>query len=276
MPQQCLKVFLEVERDYITLSVMAQDGEAISNVVNKALFAVFEEFIEHFRREVDLIIKKHPHLTQEDVSKLKNIVEGIITEFGARERRKYMGAAYKNREGLKINTSFRGIGDFVSKASTTVISVFADKELSRKMKVIQQATMLDLLEVCDQSLLGLNSLIDVFRSRIENIALPNFDEQRLVVKQDNDRYYWEERLKVSECVEEIKSTLCRRYLDHEIQLRLQANVENLFDSLRNSLNKLQSPEANIQAISSEFKEISNRYKLAQTFSAAPLSSTGQA
>lgn len=261
VPQQCIKVYHEVEKDFITFGAMMQNGEKLSNNINKGLFIVFERFISFFTKEIATIQKDNAHNLPKDFQALTEIAKSIIIDFGARERRKYMSAAYRNREGLQLSVNPKGFNHAISIAGGFIAGTVINKDLGKKIRNIIQSTMWDLLEVCDQSLLGLNSLIDVYRARIERKDLPEFSESKLRIKTE-EKYTWGERIELSESVEEIKLTLTRKYFNTEFEARIVTKSKDLYLTLREHLHKLRTTN-NVEEVKREFQAAKSKYMDAQ-------------
>lgn len=253
---------------------MAKGPEKLANNVNKGIFLIFDHFISYFYREIEKIKdlrmkmpKAERHITDAQADKLESIVRGIIQDFGARERRTYMASAFRNRSAIKVNVNFHGTKDFALFLFHLSKRVFSPRKAIAEIKAVYMSTMNDLIEVCDQSLLGLVSLIDVYRARMLNKPIPDFNPNDLQPLSDDHDYLYGERVRYSALIDEMKLALIRKYFDHEIQARVVKDTGNYFKTIKDSFNELNfvKEKTGIKGITDKFTTYTGNYKEAHRF-----------
>lgn len=206
-------------------------------------------------------------LTDDQVVQLTDIVKGIIDEFGARERRTYMVAAFTNRARIDINFNVRGIDDlFKTLAILGRRAVDMDQAVA-EIKEVYAAAMTSVMAICDQSLLGLVSLIDVYRARMLNIPIERFDVSTLKPHSGiKHNYTYDERLKYAGHLDQMKLSIVRQYFNHEVEARLLKGIGNYYSYVQKQIGAINTAdEKALDRIEQEFNAFKTMYEAGHTF-----------
>lgn len=269
VPHQCVQTYHDVENE-LEPGVMAKGAERVANNVNKNIFLIFDHFISYFQREAKKIRDERdrlsaagaPGITDVVANRLDEIIAGIIDEFGARERRVYINAAFENRLKIKINFSVNKTTDFIKVLYQLGKTAVDAKQVIADVKSVYQSTMKAQLEICDKSLIGLISLIDVYRERMLNKPYQKFNPNVLnPIKTNAEDYSHDERVEYVRHIEHMKAALVRKFFNYEIEGRLYKNIKNFYAETREHIKHLREARTIEKAreIRESFKNMEKKF-----------------
>lgn len=104
-----------------------------------------------------------------------------------------------------------------------------DAKIIGKVKDVYHNALHELLEVCDESLLGLTSIIELYEIIRNDKELQPFDYSKLIAKTDDLSISQYSRI-IFRAAENLKRSITRKYFYEEVRTRLQypqADVANL-------------------------------------------------
>lgn len=136
-----------------------------------------------------------------------------------------------------------------------------------KIKRIYHESMLESLEECDQSLIGLMSLVDVYRSRLFNEPYPDKIDIRPFKMQSplqhQRRFKTEKLVELAMNVENMKIFLARKYFDYLVEDRMVKNKGDFYMYTKNIFEKIDAieddDETKLNEIRAEFEAYHTEY-----------------
>lgn len=216
-PHECLEIYHQLCLQMNIMNVL-RGPVRVANNLNKALYLIFGRFVSYFNHKLDEI-DKVPAAEGVDSDRLKRIGGEVMKEFEAPERRMYTQWSFDVREkaidNIVIPKSWR------SALVTLMYKLTAEPELIKKMRNAVKDARLELLELCDQSLTGFQSLLYAYQWYRLGKPVPDFDISRINIKSPNEKYTVDERDELSGVVDEMKETVATKYFYHEISVRMK-------------------------------------------------------
>lgn len=213
---QCIKLYQAVERN-MSAGAILYGAEKVANDMNRSLYQFYERIAAYFHKVLD-------DLEHMNKAKLLPTLKNMLAEYAALGRRHFMAGAFSTRS--KVSTS----GDILSLSGImglwNNISLNPAKAL-KNMLAGYHKTMDVLLEICDQALLALMSLVDSYKLSSE--AQPHtFDPTMLDVQETPGTFTYDERLNLSVAIEKMKVAISNIHTTFEMKHRSEHNLASLF------------------------------------------------
>lgn len=259
----------------MTLPAITLGPEKLANSINRSLYSVFDQFLTYFHDQLKEIQQERVADTKVELTpeekQLSDIVEGIIDEFGARERRKFMVAAFTSHSRCPINLNITSFNDFIKTIAILGHTAIDFKQALADIRDVYQSALMAVMDICDQSLLGLVALIDVYRSRMLKTAFKTFDPASLNPKpakhEKPHNYTYDERIEYGAQLDEMKLAMTRQYFNFEIQAQIVKKTSNFYSYTQMLINKLDDAknEEDITNVYAEFDQFQRVYEQAHIF-----------
>lgn len=231
-PHECIEIYAQLCK-LINIESFLKGPEETASAVNKALYSIFDDFVKVFGEtlnKIDAKVHDGPADTKavEKQQKLRQIANEVMVEFEARERRLYLEVVYYRRNTFTDNINFPENWALFQKIWKLIEIARDAPEKIRALRVLLKKLRMELLDICDHSLNGFRALIESYKVQTGHKKIPELDWGNLVAKEEGARYSVDERMDLSDHVEEVKDNIAIQYFNAEYAARVhEQKMQNL-------------------------------------------------
>lgn len=213
------------------MSVFMKGADHLAHNVNKALYLIFQRFNDYFYKTVDDLDKEaigKSQINEEHQVKLRAVATEVMEEFNAKERRVYIDEAFHLPNLIKDNVTLKK-GLNVRLQVIAIFQFFSVTAKSiRNLREMIKDLRLKLLDVCDQSLLGFQQMIESYKIHRGLRKMPDSLALKFHPEIEGHRYSLDNQDDLVELAEQSKEYAVLKYFVREIQVRLtNPRIENL-------------------------------------------------
>lgn len=220
----------------LTVWDVFQGGDALANKVNQILVSMFDAFVVHFKREMDQIDAKFPNANRQ----WRRIVEEMLQEFEARERKDYLNLMKRAR--VKMGRTFLRQEDALDAVKQAFWKKMFNVNLNKYKKVYHDA-LIEALNLCHQSVLGFRGLIRSYKMKL--LGWHSSDvwfDKRMVPQTKDDILDEDEREQLTWAADEMIKFSLNKYFLLEMEARSEVTLKMLYKNTRQRLLKIRSIE----------------------------------
>lgn len=235
----------------LDLYVVLKGPDHVAHNVNKALYLIFERFNMYFYQTVDQL-DKEAYASFKAMSpaeqpgaaatqkKLRDVATEVMEEFNARERRIYTQEAFRTRNMVKENITLKRGMDMRLHALAMFRYFSVKASAIRNFREMLKNLRMKLLDICDQSLMGFQQMIESYKIHSGLRPLPRSMANEFHVNPVGKRYTLDDQDNFSELAEETKEETVLKYFVKEMHIRLSnPRIENLSTYVVNLLGRIQ-------------------------------------